>query len=71
MGIPPEEKKQAPNRIEAWRKKHRLQVQSAALVLALTLPFVLYWALNSDHVILAAACFAMLALSMAGVAWAG
>jgi hypothetical protein len=71
MSTSPEKKAGPLAGVEAWRKQHRFQLQSAALILALAAPFALYWALESGQAALAAACFAVIALSMAVVAWAG
>lgn len=47
-----------------WRKKYRVQAQVLALLIATTASFAMYAALESGLTGLAAASFALLALSM-------
>lgn len=53
-----------PNSNSSWRKKYRLQVQSAALVLAVAASFGLYTAAQNGDSFWGGVWFATLALSM-------
>jgi hypothetical protein len=52
------------NRVSAWLKRNRTRLQALMLVLTLSAPFGLYWALQSERDGIAAACFAITATSL-------
>jgi hypothetical protein len=59
------------SKMPVWLKQNRTRLQALALLLALGAPFGLYWALESRHDAMSAACFAVSAVSLIVVLVAG
>jgi hypothetical protein len=52
------------NRLSVWLKQNRTRLQALVLVLLLSAPFGLYWALQSGQDGMAVACFVVITISL-------